>query len=144
MNFKTIFPPECYCKETLFVYVLSSEREYNMNAKNINKQQKLVEGEENLLKRVLDDLGRKRSVEIRGRVWCIMEVVNENGNESFMGEPGNNETFMEDPGSNESFMEKSRCHFLATNTLVPGCLYGGPERKPSCTNYDDLRNLYRI
>ena len=57
-------------------------------------------------------------------------MVNENDNEAFMGEPGSNEAFMEESGSNEAFMEEPSSHFLATNT-PPGCLYGGPERKPS-------------
>jgi hypothetical protein len=57
-----------------------------------------------------------------------MEAVNENGNETFMGEPGSNEAFMEEPGSHEAFVEETSNHFLATNT-PPGCLYGGPESK---------------
>jgi hypothetical protein len=66
--------------------------------------------------------------------------VNENDNETFMGEPGSNEAFMEEPGNNEVLMEDPSSHFLVTNT-PPGCLIGGPERKPSYANYDDLRNL---
>jgi hypothetical protein len=37
---------------------------------------------------------------------ALMQTVNENGNESFMGEPGSNEAFMEEPGSNEAFVEE--------------------------------------
>ncbi len=42
--------------------------------------------------------------------------MNENDNETFMGEPGSNEAFMEEPGNNEVFMEDPSSHFLVTNT----------------------------
>ena len=50
LSFKTIRPPERYCSETLLVYTVSSKWEYIMNANNINKQQKLVVREKEILK----------------------------------------------------------------------------------------------